>query len=71
MNVHLEPESVKQVLELVPAATGYANSLGLEGVANPADVVALAIQVLHERVFRRAVEIASEAAEREDTQPVH
>ena len=69
--VKLSPEAARQVVELLPAADGYAKSLGLEGRAGPGDVVELAIAVMHERVFRRAVEIAKEAQEREAAAQLH
>ena len=71
MHVKLAPEAARQVVELLPAADGYAKSLGIEGRAGPGDVVELAIQVMHERVFRRAIQIAKEAQEREAAMPVH
>ena len=71
MKVKLSEQAAQQVVELLPAADGYARALGLEGRAGPGDVVELAIQVMHERVFRRAIEIANEANEREAGKPLH
>lgn len=63
--VEVSPETLKLIAELLPAIAGWAEQEIGEPMTSPADVVALSVAVMHERVFAEAHQMLAEAKARE------
>ena len=65
VSVRLSGEALGKVAELMPAVALWAKAEFGEEATSPADVVELAIAVLHAQIFEKAIAKAAQERERE------
>ena len=53
VRVRMAPETERQIADLQPAIAAWARDQGLGGEADKDDVIALAIELMHQQVFAK------------------